>query len=1314
MGALYNLTVALMLSASAGAGNVSGRVISFEGRPLAGAEVALYASESSEDRAARLVSSGARPLLGRTTSGADGTFRIDAAVTAGLVEVRATGYAPSALTAFWGERLTVELKPAKPRKGVVRHRGQPVVGATLVWTGPADPGGSVAEHVVKSDAQGSYEIPDPDAWAGAVVVLHPDFAMLFAGGEAMRWPSPLRQELGAGKAFSGRVVGPSGAPADAVPVWIDGWPVGKSNADGTFLVSHAPTGASVVVARTDALVATARMDAGPVTLTLQKGRTLTGVVRDARSRAPVAGATVTLVDKQAASTSVVSDERGRYRFASVLPGRYWASAARVGYAREAVTDYENQAIDLRRESSQTRNFALEPLSRLKGVVVDVQGRPVEGAFVSLLAKESPTLYVRRRDFGGGAGRTLEDGTFSLTYEPERRVTELPWPLLVLKDGYAATRVEKVEQGKGAGPLVVTLARGIALDGRVVAEDGSPVSDVEVVIAEDPGLHGGMVPVHAVLLRLPGEGWVKTGADGRFTARVGSGPHDLAFRKPGYIAKVVTDHDAASHEGLEVVLARAAGLRGSVVTAEGAGMPDVTVYVHQPSGTMASALSGEDGRFAVEDLSPGAYDLFAMKEGTGIRVMRQGELPAADLRIELPRLGALRGRVVDSKSGHPVATFAVATALSAAEWSGAEPQSFYDAAGQFVLRDIPVGEVSVSVRAEGYLPKDAPALVFADGEEAPPVEISLEPGVEVQGRVTTSTGQPLPDVRVSAAADGAEEEATVESDEEGRFRFPGLPRGTVTLDFQHAGYVSARRSFDTADTTRVDVALAPGLSLKGVVLSGGVGVPDAYVNASSSAADADDGSAKSGEGGTFTIEGLSPGRYTVTASNGDEGEARLENVEVEKAGLLRLVLERKPTAVLTGVVTGLPSGDATFTTRVMATGEDGGSGNAFVDSRGAFRMEKAPVGRVRVQAVAVTMAGGSRSSRAKDLTLEPGSESQAVLEFNDDVVISGRVTRDGSPASGGSIFFRASDGAGGMASARLDARGDYELVGVEPGPYSVTVAGMGFSYATEYLVRESAQFDIDATGASVKGQTVDAADGSPLSGVDVSLWREDDTKPTGSQTTGPKGQFVVRSLREGRYRVLTSKKGYGQQVREIQLESGASADVVLELVGSEGLTLTVVDARDDRPLDATVVVRDLAKRVIANQHSGVESDGSLNIPLAPGRYLLSTSAGGYGTATVPVSAPGRGLRVGLTPGGTLVVDSERDLRGRMRLVKPDGEEYVRCWCNGIAEIQLTGRHTKVENVTPGTYAIQLVDHAGVARTGPTVAIEEGRVATVTLE
>lgn len=166
---------------------------------------------------------------------------------------------------------------------------------------------------------------------------------------------------------------------------------------------------------------------------------------------------------------------------------------------------------------------------------------------------------------------------------------------------------------------------------------------------------------------------------------------------------------------------------------------------------------------------------------------------------------------------------------------------------------------------------------------------------------------------------------------------------------------------------------------------------------------------------------------------------------------------------------------------------------------------------------------------------------------------------------------------------------------------------------------------------------------------------------------------------------------------------------LELLPADGVTVTVVDARDQRPLEAIVVVRDHGRHIVANRHSGVGADGALNIPLAGGSYSLSTSATGYGTATVKVTAPAKGLRMGLTPGGTLVVESARDLRGRVRLVQPDGEEYVRCWCNGIAEIQLKGKRTVVENVAPGSYTVELLDEPGA--TPQSVVVMDGQKSTV---
>jgi hypothetical protein len=335
----------------------------------------------------------------------------------------------------------------------------------------------------------------------------------------------------------------------------------------------------------------------------------------------------------------------------------------------------------------------------------------------------------------------------------------------------------------------------------------------------------------------------------------------------------------------------------------------------------------------------------------------------------------------------------------------------------------------------------------------------------------------------------------------------------------------------------------------------------------------------------------------------------------------------------------------------------------------------------------------------------------VLEFPGDVV-SGTVTRDGAPVPGARVSFEARGGADTTTVA--DVRGVYEAVGLEPGPYTVTVSAEAVSFTLETVLPGSTQLDIDITGASIRGRAVRADGGAPLKGVEVTAWLEGgENRPAASAASNAEGAFALRSLREGRYRVVSSKAGFGQQVLELEAARGATTDVLLELEPADGVTVTVVDARSGEALEATVVVRDPARRIVANSHSGSADDGSVNIPLTAGSYLLSASASGYGTRTVPVTAPSQGTRLGLTPGGTLVIDSARPLNGRARLLLPDGEEYVQCWCNGLSRIDLHGRRTTVENVAAGSYTLEVTEDDRAVATRP-VVIREGEKTTVGLE
>jgi protocatechuate 3,4-dioxygenase beta subunit len=718
----------------------------------------------------------------------------------------------------------------------------------------------------------------------------------------------------------------------------------------------------------------------------------------------------------------------------------------------------------------------------------------------------------------------------------------------------------------------------------------------------------------------------------------------------------------------------------------------------------------DGAFVVPDLTPGVYSIEAEHPKLGTIGTRMLEAPARDVLFALPASGTLRGRAVDAQSHEPVRRLSVTAAPAGGAHGWRREGTVDEATGAFVVEDVPEGTVTLTASAEGYASHTADEITVLADAEPVELELALVADLPLSGRVTNEAGAAV-EAHLNGEAKGGSASGSATTDADGRYELRGLPPGEVEVKVQARGYVAETRTADTREGARLDVVMKRGLALRGEVVS--EEAPVAMVGVFASRGGRGGAAyATTDERGRFALEGLEPGRYTVSARASDGRHAEVEDVDAGRPAPLRITLERKATAVIAGRVVGLPADGEPLMTMVQASSEDG-AGMAPVDGSLRFRMTDAPVGAVTVRAEAMSMNGTQRSSRPVELTLAANSETEVVLEFPDDVVISGLITRDGTPVPFAGVSFSRDDAT--SASTRADARGLYQLVGVEPGRHAVTVTATDpqTAFATEYLVTGSAELDIDIAGAAISGRTVRADTGAPVAGVDVSLFRAGEGQSASTTSTGAQGTFSARSLREGSYRVVTSKAGYGQAVRDVELARGVPADVTLELAPADGVSLTVVDGRDGRKLDATVVVRDAQRRIVANRHSGVGADGTLNIPLADGSYLLSTSATGYGTATLPVTAPSTGLQVPLTPGGTLVLVSERNLHGRVRLLGPDGEEYVRCWCNGIAAIELKGRRTTVENVTAGSYTVEVVD--GIEGIAPRPAVvREGQTTTVTLE
>ncbi|MET0551458.1 MAG: carboxypeptidase regulatory-like domain-containing protein [Vicinamibacteria bacterium] len=1303
---LSALVVLAVLAPTASGTAVSGRVLDPHGNAVR-ATVTAYAEESAREAARRQAVGRGRTALASVETAADGTFRI-AAPPRAIVEATAGGFLADAAVAD-GAALTLELRDPATVRGVVRGPAGPVAGAVVAWTY----GG--VEVLATTAPDGSYRVPARRP--AEVRVFHPDFAVrdvpFFGamGGDV---------RLDAGAAVSGVVTDAGGRPAPGVSVWLDdALPGGTTDAGGRFSIPHAGSGWQQVTARSGRLVGAASRRSGPLALRLGPPRVLSGTVREEGTRAPLAGVTVTaFVDGSAARA--VTDAQGRYALDDLAPAAYRLRAAGDGLTGSPTAPVSEDPVDLARAPAARRDLVLVRLPSLRGTVLDEQRRPVAGAAVGLGFK-GPQVYgaegidIDSDRWARATVRTGADGSFSLPVPLNRQELAAKalgferW-VVALKQGFAVGTAPLPAPGAPAAPVVVALRRGVELGGRVVTNEGAPVAGANVFLAETGTLASTMVPMHVLLGALETlQAWARTDGAGRFSVRVHPGGHEVSVHKTGYARRTLRDQQPGAAP-LEVVLDPAASVSGRVVRADGRGVAGVriTTTAEIQAFPREAVESDVDGAFAVGDLSPGLYSLFAQHPQLGTIGSRMVEAPARDVVFALPAAGTVRGRAIDAATREPLRQFTIA--VSPGEEGGSWEREGTVDDGGFVVEDVPAGVVTLTASAEGYASgRVEDVTVVADAEPAE-VEVALRADAPITGQVTDESGGPVQAAVSGRAKDGSASGASG-ADPEGRYELRGLPAGEVELQVQARGYATEKRTADTRQGGRVDIVLKRGLALRGEVVGDGAPVARASVYANG-AGRGGSAYATTDERGRFTLEGLEPGRYAVSARAADGRHAQVEDVDASQAAALRIVLERQPTAVLTGRVVGLPSEGDALMAMVQANG-DGSSGTAPVDGARRFRMEDAPAGAVTVRAEAMSMNGTQRSSRPLELTLAAGSETEVVVEFPDDIVIGGLVTRDGAPVPFAGVTFSRDDLA--ASGTRADARGAYEIVGVEPGVYAVAVTASEpqTAFATEYAVAGSGQFDIDIAGAVLGGRVVRADTGAPVADVGVSLFRAGEGQSAGAASTSTQGTFTVRSLRDGAYRVVTSKSGFGQAVREVDLVRGSPADVTLELAPADGVSLTVVDGRDGRTLDGIVVVRDAQKRIVANQHSGAGADGVLDIPLADGSYVLSTSATGYGTATLPVTAPSSGLKVALTPGGTLVLASEKSLHGRVRLLQPDGEEYVRCWCNGIAEIQLKGRRTTVENVTAGSYTVEVMD-GGLGIAPRPAVIREGQTTTVTLE
>ncbi len=944
------------------------------------------------------------------------------------------------------------------------------------------------------------------------------------------------------------------------------------------------------------------------------------------------------------------------------------------------------------------------------------GRPAGGATVRVCPEAA------WRQFGRAVcieARSGEDGSFTVPGIPPS-----DQHLEAVAPGYGLARRE-VPFGRGGGPQTLEwfLDPGAAVGGRVLDASGQPVAGAEVVALPTSFRSG---PSAREAER------VTTDEQGAFLFEgLPQDRYQLQARKPGAGSARGVPFDLVprrDRRDLVLQLSGGASLRAKLLDPEERTVTDASVQLAHDRSVSATVareqiVRGEDGTLTVTGLEPGEYDIQFLPDAwpgvvrKGVRLEEGKTTELGTLRL---RRGERLGGIVRSRDGSPLAGAKVSATWSTGDGSWTR-RSTCGPEGRFSLEGLdPEATFSLAASAEGFA--TARQEEVAPGRED--LVFALEPLGRISGEVRLAEGG-VPaafEVRLYPGERGERLGVFLGidrrefEDPEGRFEFDNVTPQTYLVEIQAEGRAASLvehvevRSGETTDLGRV--LLERGASLPGRVLtSEALPIPGAIVSASRASLlpggyrAGGGSSAMTDENGSFVLEGLRAGVYTVRVVHPDyaEGEARAEVPLEGTPPPIEIRLSRG--GAIAGTVrdaAGLPlEGQRLFVvTGIM----DLGRRYAITDAEGRYRMDKLEPGTYRVARF-----------RGEDLQSKPALVREGettVVDFRDDegILVHGTVSRSGAPVAEAKLIFlqpgegsfltpkMAASDAEGRYSLRLEASGRYEvLVSVGEGLEKMTRVELEIPDTPE--VRRDivlAQLGIagrvtDADGAAVRAQVTAVPEGAAPS--PIPRFAHSDASGAYSLTLPP-----------GRYAVAATAEGYVADHRPGVEVSEASGVVPLDFVLRKGTTLRgrVLDPLG-QPVGGAIVYASPSGAANPAATAGTQTDlrGEFELRVPPeGPLDVHVLAGGWAPTTLSGVRPDpeEPLVISLRRGGSILV----------RVVRPDGtplegvivravpEELARApeaalaWFTRWRQVRPTNLEgeTVIDLLAPGRYRLEV--------------------------
>jgi protocatechuate 3,4-dioxygenase beta subunit len=606
----------------------------------------------------------------------------------------------------------------------------------------------------------------------------------------------------------------------------------------------------------------------------------------------------------------------------------------------------------------------------------------------------------------------------------------------------------------------------------------------------------------------------------------------------------------------------------VVRLRGAPVAGVELQVVGPAG-LRSSQSGPDGRFAFADLAEGRYALRATHDDDAAYldsvVVGEADAGVGRLVIELAPGQRLDGRLVD-RSGRAIAGGEVT--VVEAPLGPLERRVRTEADGGFHVRGVLAGSYVVAARASGFWPA-APRPLAIGSARPPRVELQLERGAVVEGRVLDESGRPVANAQIDIAGEG---------------------EGGMPIAVTAAGMV--------ADSTWG--RLEPSAELG--ILRGPLPYPPP-IAAPVTVRAGDARAFTSDRNGSFRLVGLPAGRLVVAASHPDYAHATSEPLTTHADATATVTVTLRRSETLRGR---LVDGRAAPVAGVEILGD--GRTLAVSDGRGEFSVE-----HVAHELELVAQKSGWLPARRR---VAPGAAAFDWTLERAEGRLGGVVVDDrGGPLAGAHLEILAAIVP--PKTITTDASGRFHVEALGPGPYRVDVSHADFAPAhlVDVVPGDDATFTL-APGAGLRGDVRDARSGGVPAGLKLELEQGGRTTPL---MVDRRGGFEAHALPPGRATLRASAPGFVAWSRELELSPGQRpreitlADVRVELERG-GLVVGRLRNDDGDPVpNASIVLGPLRARTDA--HGEFRIDG-----VAAGAVSVRAEANGHTASdTVEVRA-----------------------------------------------------------------------------------------------